>query len=269
MIKIGESFILKAFLNDSSLKPINMLWINPGTFLMGSPADEVGRDDFYDFEPVSMTLSHGFWLGQYLVTQAQWVDHMSTNPSKFTYSPNCPVENVNWFSAIAFCEALNAHYVDLLPKDYYFSLPTDVQWEYACRAGASTSFYNGNNPNLIGEIAWHKDNSNNMTHPVGEKHPNEWELYDMIGNVSEWVYDSYEYLPSEGGVDWVCERKLYDGFRVIRSGSCAETIRSGNRCSSRSDCPARMKSSGIGFRIALRYCGGSALHKSQEIGFVK
>jgi len=167
---------------------LNMVWITPGAFLMGSPAMEAGRVD-NEGPQTQVTLTKGFWLGECEVTQGQWRAVMGSNPSYFSSAgKNGPVEQVAWDEAMTFCQKLTAQEraMGRLPEDYAFTLPTEAQWEYACRAG-TTGPYAGN----LDAMAWYKKNSGQKTQPVGTKQPNAWGLYDMQGNVKNWCADWY------------------------------------------------------------------------------
>ena len=126
-----------------------------------------------------------FWLGTYEVTQAQWVEVMGSNPSKFK-GRNNPVEQVSWHDAQEFVRRLNA-------KEGHnrYRLPTEAEWEYAARAGSTSAYSFGDEEDNLGAYAWFDGNSGEKTHPVGQKRPNNWGLYDMHGNVWEWVQDWY------------------------------------------------------------------------------
>ena len=134
----------------------------------------------FEFCPIfSGTLN--FYLGRYPVTQQQWETVMGNNPSHFK-GGNLPVETVSWYDAQAFIQKLNA-----LSGKQNYRLPTEAEWEYACRAGSTSKFFFGNDYDQLGEYAWYDGNSGQTTHPVGQKKPNEWGLYDMAGNVCEWT----------------------------------------------------------------------------------
>lgn len=173
---------------------LEMVWIPPGSFQMGSPDDEEGRKE--DEGPVhKVTISKGFWMGKYEVTQEQYQQVAGTKPSKYKSERN-PVEQVRWDDCLKFVEKLNAK-----AKGAEFRLPTEAEWEYACRAGTTTRYYTGNNESGLAKAGWHDKNSKKQTHAVGQKEPNKWGLYDMYGNVWEWCSDRYGEYPEEPQVD--------------------------------------------------------------------
>jgi formylglycine-generating enzyme required for sulfatase activity len=171
---------------------LEMMPIPAGTFVMGSPNDEEGRDD-EEGPQTTVTITKPFWLGKTEVTQSQWKVVMGNNPS-ISKGDDLPVEQVSWDDAVSFCKKLNEMKRDTLPAGYHYTLPTEAQWEYACRAGTTTRFSYGNDTGYsqLGSYAWNKANSSNKTHPVAEKLPNGWGLYDMHGNVYEWCLDWYD-----------------------------------------------------------------------------
>ena len=231
-------------------------WIEPDSLMMGSPEDELGRWD--DEGPQhEVTIPHGFWLGRTPVTQAFYEALTGSNPSHFEGDLQRPVENVSWEDAVAFCEQLNG----LLPRDgnTHARLPTEAEWEYACRAGTRSALYSGEPLTSetgacsnLDELAWYDENSKGQTHPVGEKTPNDWGLYDMLGNVWEWCQDewhgSYEGAPKDGSA-WYSE----DGegrYRVYRGGSWANGARF-CRCAYRYYWPPDGRNFSVGFRLVL------------------
>lgn len=187
---------------------MQMLWCPPGEFLMGSPEDE--EDRYQNENQVQVHISQGFWLARTLVTQGQWQELMGSNPSEFKGSMDLPVEQVSWHDAVEFCDKLND--VERLPSGYHYALPTEAQWEYACRAGEKEPYSGGS----LGEVGWYIHNSDGKTHEVGQKKPNAWGLYDMHGNVYEWCADWYEET-LKGGVDPVGPSS--GEVRVFRGGS--------------------------------------------------
>ena len=200
-------FSLSSLLSESGC-PLKMIDVMPGRFQMGSPEDELGRYD--DEKQHWVTIDKPFWLGETPVTQAQWKAVMGNNPSFFE-GDNLPVEQVDWNEAMVFCKKLNKRYRGQLPSGYNFSLPTEEQWEYACRAGTTTALNNGKNltteegrcPNLD-EVAWYDKNSRDKTHPVKRKKPNAWGFYDMHGNVFEWCSTINRSGCAYRGSAWSC-----------------------------------------------------------------
>ncbi len=165
-----------------------------GSFSMGSPAGEFGRDT--DEGPVhSVTLTSPFYMGTTEVTQAQWEAVMGSNPSVFGGCPTCPVENVSWHDVLTFVEKMNQR------CEGTYSLPTEAEWEYAARAGTTTTWFFGENMFALGNYAWYSENAGGTTHPVASKAPNPWGLFDIYGNVWEWVSDAYTGYSSTAQTD--------------------------------------------------------------------
>jgi formylglycine-generating enzyme required for sulfatase activity len=173
---------------------IEMVLVPAGSFMMGS---NTGDDDEKPAHNVGIA---GFYMDRYEITQKAYESLMGTNPSKFK-DPQKPVERASWLSAIKYCnmrsikEGLQPCY-NLQTAECNFSakgyrLPTEAEWEYACRAGTTGDFSFGDNPTELAANAWLKSNSGQSTHPVGQKPPNRWGLYDMYGNVAEWCNDRY------------------------------------------------------------------------------
>ena len=166
-------------------------------------------------------------MGKFEVTQAQWQAVMGNNPSSYK-GDNRPVERVSWNEAKEFCDKLNEKYAGKLPAGYKFDLPTEAQWEYACRAGTTTALNNGTNlTSLMGscsnlnEVGWYEKNcSRYVGHKtVGQKRPNNWGLYDMHGNVCEWCRDWYA---SYSGDATNPVGPSSGSCRVFRGGSCSD-----------------------------------------------
>jgi formylglycine-generating enzyme required for sulfatase activity len=152
---------------------MEFVYISAGSFKMGNGDAKSVHD---------VTISKPFEMGKYEVTQAQWQAVMGNNPSYFKNCDQCPVEQVSWGDAQKFINKLNAK-----NDGYEYRLPTEAEWEYACRAG-TTGDYAGN----LDSMAWYDSNSGSKTHPVGQKQPNAFGLYDMHGNVWEWCQDWYD-----------------------------------------------------------------------------
>ncbi len=157
-----------------------------GDFRMGSPPDEPGRDDDETLHEV--TLSSPFLICRTELTQRAWVEVMGSNPSEFKRAGR-PVERMTWHQAGEFCSAVG------------LSLPTEAQWEYACRAGAATPYFYGDDPDALREHAWYWGTTKEVTAPVGKRPPNGFGLHDMLGNVWEWCWDWYGPYPAGTVVD--------------------------------------------------------------------
>ena len=163
---------------------LKLVLIPEGAFVMGSPETEWGHSQ--DEEPLRrVKITKPFYVGVTEVTQEQYTAVMGNNPSNFSGMTN-PVDQVDWDHAVAFCKKLSEK------TGKTVRLPTEAEWEYACRAGNTTKFGFGGDDKELDDYAWHKGNSDKKSHPVGQKKPNAWGLYDMHGNVSEWCSDWYQ-----------------------------------------------------------------------------
>jgi formylglycine-generating enzyme required for sulfatase activity len=234
---------------------MKLVLIPKGTFMMGSPETEKGRHENETQREV--TISKDYYLGVYEVTQAQYEKVMGKNPSHFqgaivgNENADLPVEKVSWDDAVEFCKKLSD-----LPEEKKagreYRLPTEAEWEYACRAGSKTVFSFDDEEGLLPEYGWFDRNSSNRTHTVGLLEPNAWGLYDMHGNVWEWCSDWYGEYP-KGAVADPTGPKM-DSVRVIRGGSwnfAAAECRSASRdWSGPSD-----HGDDLGFRVALSSTG--------------
>ena len=234
---------------------LDMIWIKPGTFIMGSPEDEQGRG--YDETQHEVTLSGGYWLGKYMVTQAQYEAVMGSNPS-FNQGADLPVEMVSWDDAKAFCKKLTdqERAAGRLPEGYEYNLPTEAQWEYACRAGTRSALNSGSNltnkeecPEMD-EVGWYGGNSDWQTHPVGQKLPNAWGFYDMHGNVYEWCLDWYDDYPADAVTDPTGPDA--GNYRVLRGGSNGDDAQD-CRSAARSHTSPDSSFDFCGFRVVLTW----------------
>ncbi|MDM8550089.1 SUMF1/EgtB/PvdO family nonheme iron enzyme [Desulfobacterales bacterium HSG2] len=230
--------IVKPFVNSLKMK---FVYISPGTFMMGSPDNESGRDD--DEKQHKVTLTKGFYMQTTEVTQGQWKAITGSNLSDFKdCGDDCPVESVSWNDVQRFIRNLNKR------GEGTYRLPTEAEWEYACRADTKTAYYFGNNSYRLSQYAWYRGNSGDRTHPVGKLRPNPWGLYDMHGNVWEWCRDWYGEYPSGTVTDPT--RPDRGSYRVLRGGGWGGTAghcRSANR---HDNLPGKRGSS-LGLRLAL------------------
>ena len=219
---------------------IEMVLIPPGSFQMGC----IMRSNQYECYPVELpvhqvTLTNAFYIGRYEVTQSQWVAKMGSNPSFFQGQPDSasrPVERVSWNTIQGYLGSTGLR------------LPTEAEWEYACRAGTLTPFYNGStDDSTVGALAWYSLNANSRTHAVGGKQANGFGLYDMLGNVFEWVNDGYDAYPSSAQTNPT--GPVSSSFRMVRGGSWypgPQSVRSSNR----SQTTPNSAGNELGFRVA-------------------
>jgi formylglycine-generating enzyme required for sulfatase activity len=225
---------------------IEMLLVPPGTFQMGCIMGSNQYGCILKELPVhQVTLTNAFYLGRYEVTQSQWTARMGSNPSTFQNAstqvpaaqvPNRPVEQVSWNTIQGYLGVTG------------FRLPTEAEWEYACRAGTQTPFYNGStDDNTVGTLAWFGPNGVVQTRPIGGKTANAHGFHDMLGNVSEWVNDWMGTYPS--GAQTNPTGPGLAPYRVIRGGSAFDgpvDVRSSNR----NPLAPGSTSGGVGFRVA-------------------
>jgi formylglycine-generating enzyme required for sulfatase activity len=216
---------------------MKLVLIPAGSFVMGSPFEEAGRQE--DESPHQVTLTASFYLSSTEVTQAQWLAMMS-NDRSFFKGAQLPMEKVSWQDAVLFCQKLSEK------EGRRYRLPTEAEWEYACRAGILSATATDV---PLSDIAWYSDNADESTHPVALKKPNSRGLYDMLGNVAEWVADYYEAQYSNAPVTDPKgpERGTY---RVMRGGSWS-AFAMACRCAARSDAPAAYQLKQTGFRVLL------------------
>ena len=224
--------------NETFINTLDMefVLIQPGEFDMGSPANETGRYD--DEGPVHhVTISKAFYLSKYEVTQKQWNEVMGDNPSYFK-GDDLPVEFVFWDDVQEFIKKLNKK-----ESTDKYRLPSEAEWEYAARAGTTTRYSFGDDDSKLGEYAWYRENSGDKTHPVGNKGANPWGLYDMHGNVWEWVQDKWHYTYNGAPADGSAWEDEISAIRVVRGGGW---FRDAGRCRS-----ARRFSRGPGNRARI------------------
>lgn len=255
-VKVSELFVKVEHQNSNEIditiitsktSPNEMILIPAGTFQMGNTGAYWG---VIDEKPIhTVTISRAFYMSKYEITQSQYLAVMGNNPSYFI-GDNLPVERVTWYNAVGFCNALsqlegktpcytiNGADVTCNYEANGYRLPTEAEWEYACKAGATTDFYSGS---LIHEkdspidpyldtIGWYWGNANRTTHTVGQKQPNAFGLYDMSGNVFEWCWDWYSSYSSTAVTDPIgalsgAERSARSGSRTCYAYCCRSTFR--------------------------------------------
>ena len=222
--------------NNVGLIPLtNMVAIKAGTFM---------RIKF----PV--TITRDFWIGKHEVTQAEFAAVVGRNPSHFTGDSNRPVEKVTFFDASNFCATvtLRERKAARLPAGYEYRLPSEGEWEYACRAGATNLYNFGDDASVADQFAWTTENSDAATHPVGQKRPNAWGLHDMHGNVWEWCSDWFEAYPAAPLTDPV--GPATSKYKLFKGGGWNQDLEYG-RASSRFMMSPSNGIHFVGFRLAL------------------
>jgi formylglycine-generating enzyme required for sulfatase activity len=255
--------------DDNGLK-MKLVWCPPGKFTMGTPRWEAKISSLQD--QVEVTLTKGFWLGKYEVTQSEWKQVMATEPwttaakrrtreEFFTkVGDDFPAAYINWEDAKEFCREFTEQErkASRVPDGWEYTLPTEAQWERACRAGTETKFSYGDDESKLADFAWFNDNASNAgeayPHEVGKKKPNPWGLHDMHGNVWEWCRDWCSIKLPGGRDPEVAEEGSVRGVGVCRGGAWgypARNCRSG--CRDGAITSARYDS--LGFRVALRQSG--------------
>lgn len=258
---------------------ITMLWCKPGTFTMGSPENEDGHRA--DEKQREVTISKGFWLSETEVTQAQWMAIKGLNQTQQLkrtnrfgelagVGPGHPIYHVTYWEAMDFCKRLTdrERKAKRIPPGYVYRLPTEAQWEYACRAGSTTALNNKMNlsdklkcPNLD-QVAWFRGNVGGEKHPLGtqqvaQKKPNAWGFYDMHGNVGEWCFDKavfdyeLEILTTPHYVPEATNPVNHKGTEAVYRGGSWAFPATFCRSAARRCQPQRTRGSHVGFRVAL------------------
>lgn len=255
----GETYLSRIELRDNTIdfvfylgdidfiqglpRGMNFVEIPAGVFIMGSPSSEKGHS--YSESPQHKITLNSYYMMTTEVTQAQWKAVMGNNPSKYKGNDR-PIERVSWNDVQEFIRKLN----DRDPGKGY-RLPTEAEWEYACRAGTISSYYSGEKQFTLYRVGWYRNNSGGRTHQVGQKLPNAWGLYDMHGNVWEWCADTYHEDYNGAPTDGSAWLDPFSTTRVLRGGSWyrfSKSCRSANRSKSEQ----MRKGSEIGFRLVCR-----------------
>ena len=252
-------------MRDDNCLRMKFIWCPPGQFVMGSPKDEITLLFEEDEEQANVELTRGFWIAQTEITQWQWIRLMGQMPWKpqdedfykdrLKIGDHYPVVLVSQIKALEYCQALTKAERDAgrLPVTEEYSLPTEAEWERACRAGTNTRFSFGPNANDLTDYAWCYDNAKDSinkndasAHPVATKKPNPWGIYDMHGNVSEWCLDVYR-TKLQGGKD-PCANTTdtrYEDPAVVRGGAWTKMA---CYCAHREDLSSRCPRYDLGFR---------------------
>ncbi|MHC1755643.1 MAG: formylglycine-generating enzyme family protein [Methanosarcina sp.] len=236
--KFGNSGMPETFTSSST--GMEFVLIPAGKFDMGSFSEDKDRSD-YESPAHKVTIKNPFYMGKSSVTQKQWNIIMGTSPSHFKGEAR-PVEMVSWEEVQEFVKKLNA-----IENTDQYRLPSEAEWEYACRAGTQTRYFFGNDESKLNEYAWYDKNSGRKTHPIGQKKPNSWGLYDMHGNVWEWVQDkwhnNYNLAPSDGSA-W----EGGDSFDRVSRG-CSWYCSAGSCSSARLSRKPESRFANLGFRL--------------------
>ena len=235
----------------------NMVFIPPNTFTMGSPTNEPGRNIF-EGPQATVTLTRGFWIGKYEVTQGEYLAVTGENPSDFPGDLNRPISSVSWFDATNYCWKLTQQELAAgrIPPGSHYRLPTEAEWECAARAGTTTRFSYGDddvNYTSLTNYAWFLDlgHPDLIVHPVGQKLPNPWGLYDMHGHVWEWCQDWYDDQPGGILTDPTGPPGPVQFGRKVMRGGAYDYPNSVCRSASRFFRPATDPDSDLGFRVVL------------------
>jgi len=222
---------------------LELVLIPAGRFVMGSPPHEKGRSEL-ECLPIKVTISRPYYMGKYPVTQEQYEKIMGQNLSDMK-GPRNPVERISWNDASDFCRKLSAL------TGQAVRLPTMAEWEYACRAGTTTRFCSGDSNKALNRVGWYEGNSRRTTHPVGQKKPNRWGLYDMHGNVYEWCQDvsgGQDYFGSGPVTDPIGPDQL-DGHALC--GGCWDSSADDCRSAAGMECDPEPRNNIVGFRVVV------------------
>ena len=242
LVAEGQGYLLDSHVGQEWCCPITgmvFMWVPGGTFQMG----DLFGDGSSGEKPEHEVRLDGFWLGKFPVTQGEWQKVMGSNPSHFKNGHNYPVEKVSWEDVQYFIKKLNKQ------GDGKYRMPSEAEWEYAARSGGEKERYAGGDD--VDLVAWYAENSGNSTHPVGQKAPNGLGLFDMSGNVWEWVQDWYV----EDAYSKRDSKGIYAGSgsdRVSRGGSWGNFARS-TRCANRGSLPPDSRNSNLGARLARTF----------------
>lgn len=232
---------------------IEMLPVEPGTFNIGTDMKDPLRDA-NDIKAFTVTIPYTFWMAKFETQQKIYEEVMWMNPSLFKSSDgSLPVERLTWQNAMEFCKKLTQKEktANRIPDGYAYRLPTEAEWEYCCRAGTELPYYFGQNKNELANYAWFTANSSMTTHRPGEKKPNGWGFYDMLGNVAEWCLDSFGGYPITPPMINLVKTRQKQTLFIARGGAWDKDMNEA-RCAARFIAPNGLfKRNDIGFRIVL------------------
>jgi formylglycine-generating enzyme required for sulfatase activity len=252
--RVGFQFTGKHTADLNASVQLQMLWVEPGTFTMGSPTSEAGRST--NETEHNVTLTKGFYLGKYEVTQAQYeavmtgnTNSLSATPSQWPNNPNRPVEKVSWADAQIFLTRLNAQQSANIPAGWAYVLPTESQWEYACRAGTTTAYSWGNDINAT--RANYNVSGLSQTRDVGYYAANPWGFFDMNGNVWEWTADWYQAAYPTGNPVVDPTGPASGSYRVYRGGAWSH-VGANLRSAKRGSYTPSTRSNDIGLRVGFQ-----------------
>lgn len=243
---------------SSDCFPLEFIRIGATQATLGCVDDGLGKYD--DEETYTAIISGDYWIGKYPITQAQF--DVIVRLSKycllplslfagFSDSQNRPVDSLSWNQAIVLCDIINDLFGHTVDDDMHICLPTEAEWEVACRAGTSTPYYFGRDLSVLDDYAWHQGNSSGTTHPVGQKLPNGFGLYDVYGNVSEMCFDWYGTYPKAVVKDW--QGPSSGTSKVARGGNWRASADSGQfRSSSRLEIDPKSCDPCVGVRLCMR-----------------
>lgn len=229
---------------------ITLKWIPPNTFTMSN--SYLVEEERYP-KPIGkfpVVLNQGYWLSIYPITQYQWYEIMDSDIPNLK-NMNKPMTNISWDECIEFCNRLNSKHITH-QEGYIFSLPTEAHWENACKAGKNYQYQIGNEITDLSTVAWHRNNIDTPTiKDVGQKKPNDWGFYDMLGNVEEWCFDySLHYPDNDIYNDWMGSTQIPS--RTTRGGNILTNPPRAITCSLRSERNISIIDPLVGFRVCLR-----------------
>lgn len=253
---MNQSFsIIKPF-HSSGCLPIEMIWIPPTNFMMGTYIDdEEWKSGDYDQEYVKnkefeVTFQEGFWVSKNNITNFQW-HHIMKDHITSSKEHDLPKISISWQDCIEFCDTLTHSLIQKIPKGYIFNLPTEAQWEYICKIGNQQFEPRLSNDSMYKqEFAWTRENSNNKLQKVGQKKSNSLGFNDLLGNCMEWCFDYLNDYPTKPTINWIGKEEY--GFKIIR-GCCYFSINSDEvfDCSFRLYEEPHEQLPNVGFRLAL------------------